>query len=587
MSLLSDGKRYWSAGFNIVAIGGDKKAIGKWKTWKYARQGDGDITALPWESALALAAIAGPTSDDLVCLDFDKAPGLNVLQGALGRLGLPAGYPWAVRSPGKGGGWHIWVRSHGLAGELARHGLDASKTVFEGPYPGADHVELRWNGCYTLLPPSLHPDGRYYEFVGPQPEGAPDEIDPKRLVRLSRWREKREPEREPPKSDGRDHAEDIRLALDRCVDKIERAAERNNALNECAYLMGGMSWAGANRGECERELVAAALRAGLTEHESIATFASGWDSGSDEPVVFKEKEFAAEKPASTQAPAKEAEAADTVGLDEALVYVVRYTKEPLPEGIAYPWPLVNSHAQPMRPGWLSYLAGYTSHGKTAAAIECAVSTAEAGKKVLFVSGEMSPEEIAIRVAQRFGLNTFRFYKGESNQHDHEVAEKARAHDAHKLVRIAYTRKLSGIERLIEQTEPALVIVDYLQFLDIGKGTRLEGTTRNSQALKDLARTCKLPVLCLSQLRRADRTNRDAEPELDDLRDSGSIEQDGDHVIFIWRKEIKKMYDAGHGAFDVHVGKFLVRKARMGRLGASGFEFNPFRQTFKEVPLEES
>jgi replicative DNA helicase len=196
---------------------------------------------------------------------------------------------------------------------------------------------------------------------------------------------------------------------------------------------------------------------------------------------------------------------------------------------------------------------------------------------------MSPEEIAIRVAQRFGLNTFRFYKGESNQRDREVAEEARAHQAHRLVRIAYTRKLAGIERLIEQEQPDLLIVDYLQFLEIGKGTRLEGTTRNSQALKDIARKCKLPVLCLSQLRRADRTNRDAEPELDDLRDSGSIEQDGDHVIFVWRKEIVPMYDTATGQnYNVHKGNFIVRKARMGELGKVGFAFNPYRQTFEQL-----
>jgi len=78
----------------------------------------------------------------------------------------------------------------------------------------------------------------------------------------------------------------------------------------------------------------------------------------------------------------------------------------------------------MRPGWLSFLAGYPGHGKTCAAIEIAIAAARQERRVLFVSLEMSPEEIAIRVAQKFGLNTEALYGGFPDDSDRYAFELA-------------------------------------------------------------------------------------------------------------------------------------------------------------------
>jgi replicative DNA helicase len=233
----------------------------------------------------------------------------------------------------------------------------------------------------------------------------------------------------------------------------------------------------------------------------------------------------------------------------------------------------------LRPGWLCYLAGYTSMGKTAAAIEITVTAAKSGKRVLFVSCEMSPDEIGVRVAQRWGLSGRRFYAGRAGVDDERAVDRALEVEAYDWVGIAYTRQMADIEAMAAAYDPGLLVVDYLQFLDIGRDSRLEGTTRNSHALKDIARRLEIPVLCLSQLRRADRSQRFAVPALDDLRDSGSVEQDADQVIFVHREREEQTRTV------LPNGEFVVAKARMGEQGSVKFTFDGGAQTFRVLDSE--
>jgi putative DNA primase/helicase len=94
-----------------------------------------------------------------------------------------------------------------------------------------------------------------------------------------------------------------------------------------------------------------------------------------------------------------------VGLVDAIRAVAVYGTTPMPRGIDYPWPVVNKLTRGLRPGWLAFLAGYPGHGKTAAALEAIIAAARQDKQVLFVSLEMPQDDVAIRVSQRFGLDT--------------------------------------------------------------------------------------------------------------------------------------------------------------------------------------
>lgn len=268
--------------------------------------------------------------------------------------------------------------------------------------------------------------------------------------------------------------------------------------------------------------------------------------------------------------------AGVISLREALTGAERWVHEPMPSGIPYPWPKVNHMTRGMRPGLLIYLAGYTGHGKSMAAMEVAKHNAIRGVSVLFVSLEMSPQELAVRLAQGYGLDTDRYYTGRPNATDKEAMATAREFLDNCQIDVAYLRSVEEIIHVASIIEPQLVVIDYLQLLDIGKETRLEGTTKNSHALKDFARSANIPVLCLAQLRRPNHKEAITVPTVFDLKDSGAIEQDADQVIFVARKQDTDTRVPGKE------GAFIVAKSRMGTTGKEDFIFDGELQRFEII-----
>ena len=269
-----------------------------------------------------------------------------------------------------------------------------------------------------------------------------------------------------------------------------------------------------------------------------------------------------------------------INLTEAIRSVSAWAREPMPRGIDYPWPGVTTLTRGLRPTWLAFMAGYPGHGKTAAAIETAVSAARQGKQVLFVSLEMSPDEIAIRVGQRFGLDTGRLYGGTPDDTDRYAFELAEGMPYHRLVNICYRGSLAEVEEIAQVMKPDLVIVDYLQLMDIGRESRVEGTTRNSHGLKRLAQKLQCAVLCLSQLSRPQERVKVYTPGIFDLKDSGAIEADADQIIFVYRER-----EPGNKT-PREEGAFIVAKARMGRTGMQSFVFDGATQQFEMKAVAE-
>ena len=240
---------------------------------------------------------------------------------------------------------------------------------------------------------------------------------------------------------------------------------------------------------------------------------------------------------------------------------------------SYPWREVDYCTRGLRPGWLTYLAGESSQGKTAAALEIADHTLSDGKTVLFLSLEMSAFELAVRVAQRNGFRAETLFKRNAQHEDFVTLSKLIGEPKWQRMRVETVDNVGQVGAVIRRTKPDLVILDYIQLLDIGRDTRLEGTTKNSRALKMLARKHNIPVIALSQLSRAGKEDRGKAPGLWRLRDSGALEQDADAVVFVWRKR----GEDGEGLLPE--GAFIVAKARMGRQGKVDFLFDGDRQTF--------
>lgn len=241
--------------------------------------------------------------------------------------------------------------------------------------------------------------------------------------------------------------------------------------------------------------------------------------------------------------------------------------------IDLPWSKVNACVRGLHAGWICILAGRPGHGKTAAAIEIALSAAKQHKKVLFVTLEMDAQELAVRVAQRFGLDSEHYYMGGMDETDWKAVDEASRFDALKNIQIEYADTMAKITSLVRVIRPQLVVIDYVQLIKHEHRDRVEGMTLTSNALKHMARRYNVPVLALSQLSRAPKDMRGQIPVLSDLRDSGALEQDADQVIFVWQHE-----DPQHHIVTGQ-GVFVVAKARMGKVGKQAFTFQGAKQVF--------
>ena len=210
----------------------------------------------------------------------------------------------------------------------------------------------------------------------------------------------------------------------------------------------------------------------------------------------------------------------------------------------------------LRDSDLIIIAGRPSMGKTALATTIAVNAARAGHPVFFASLEMSSEQLAARVmSAEVDISSVPIARGEITGDDF-----ARMVDAAPVLgrlpieidenpaltvsqlRLAVRRwharrtRMPGVK-----SELGVIVVDYLQLMNWDGGrhgrpeNRVQEVTEISKGLKAIAKEFKMPVVALSQLSRQVESREDKRPMLSDLRESGSIEQDADLVLFCYRE----------------------------------------------------
>jgi replicative DNA helicase len=133
-------------------------------------------------------------------------------------------------------------------------------------------------------------------------------------------------------------------------------------------------------------------------------------------------------------------------------------------------------------------------------------------------------------------------------------------------------------RLQAEHHLGLIIIDYLQLMEgRGKENRVQEISEISRALKNLAREINIPVLALSQLSRAVESRSPQIPKLSDLRESGSIEQDADVVLFLYREDREKPDTPNKNIVEVHIAKH-----RNGPVGRMSLYFEETSTTFKSL-----
>ena len=230
---------------------------------------------------------------------------------------------------------------------------------------------------------------------------------------------------------------------------------------------------------------------------------------------------------------------------------------------------------------LVIVAGRPSMGKTAFAMNIAENVSiESGKVVGVFSLEMSKEALLQRmICSVARIDSHRFRTGTLFQDDTRKLTHAMERLTQAPIFIDDTPGISLSEmrakaRRLQQSRGALdlVIVDYLQLMS-GGGRRFENRTQEvsaiSRGLKALAKELHVPVIALSQLSRAPESRGgDHRPQLADLRESGSIEQDADLVMFIFREEVYKQDDPDlQGRAEI-----IIAKQRNGPIGRINLAF---------------
>ncbi len=257
-------------------------------------------------------------------------------------------------------------------------------------------------------------------------------------------------------------------------------------------------------------------------------------------------------------------------------------------------------------GWqksdLIILAARPGMGKTSFVLSIARNAAIDYKKpVAFFSLEMSATQIVHRLFSiETGIDSEKISKGKLDEVEWvQLTNKIGNLSSANLI-IDDTPALSVFDlrakcrRLKHQHDIQLVIVDYLQLMqggtdkDKGKGTREQEISYISRSLKALAKELNIPVIALSQLSRAveTRANSTKRPLLSDLRESGSIEQDADMVLFIYRPEYYKLETFEDDSLASGKADIMFEKNRHGSTGNVRVRFESRYTKFSDVDSRE-
>ncbi len=280
---------------------------------------------------------------------------------------------------------------------------------------------------------------------------------------------------------------------------------------------------------------------------------------------------------------------------------------------------------------LLILAGRPGMGKTSLATNIAFAAADRwqreeldgipdekkqGAKAAFFSLEMSADQLATRIlAEQSGISSEALRTGRISHGDFDALSEASARlqnlplfiDDTPALTIAALR--TRARRLVRRHGVGVIIVDYLQLLQgtgRGDGNRVQEISEISRGLKTLAKELNLPVLALSQLSRAVESRDDKRPQLSDLRESGSIEQDADMVLFVFRQDYYLKMGEPYRPIDPHsepdkqaiwekwaaefdkaegISELIVAKQRHGSTGKVRLHFEARTTKFSDLADE--
>jgi replicative DNA helicase len=250
-------------------------------------------------------------------------------------------------------------------------------------------------------------------------------------------------------------------------------------------------------------------------------------------------------------------------LSEILQSVAQRMGKPQPGGVKTGIPKVDAVTGGLKPGEMIVLGARPSMGKTSLALNIVTRAAQAGKTVVVFSLEMSGEQVCQRILSDLSkVNLARIVTHRLSGNDYTALTNA-ANIAHRFG-VFVGENADNAEPVCRQIKHThgldLVVIDYLQLMSTKAESRQQEISKLSRRCKMLARSLGVPVLVLSQLNRAVEQRACKRPQLADLRESGSLEQDADIVKLLWRPAY---YDS---EADPTLAELIVAKHRNGPTG---------------------
>ncbi len=249
----------------------------------------------------------------------------------------------------------------------------------------------------------------------------------------------------------------------------------------------------------------------------------------------------------------------------------------------------------LQKGDLIIIGARPAMGKTTFAQNLAYNIASINRKgVLFFSMEMAANEIVDRmISDVSGVDNWKMRTGNLTDEEFTKIGDALGEMDEIPIYIDDTSSMTVVElrnkarRAMHDHQIGVVIVDYLQLISGSEryaGNRVQEVTEISRGLKILARELEIPVVALAQLSRSVTGRDDPRPVLSDLRESGSIEQDADLVMFLHRPDYYRQNDDDYE--DTHITELLIAKHRHGAVGKIELYFHPELLRFMSLDKRE-
>lgn len=258
-------------------------------------------------------------------------------------------------------------------------------------------------------------------------------------------------------------------------------------------------------------------------------------------------------------------------------------------GLDTGYPDLNNLTSGFKKNELIILAARPSVGKSTLALNFAANACKNKKHVAYFSLEMGHDQLIMRLLSTYsGIPLNKIVSGKISDEEMRLLMQARTtiNKFPLYIDQSSTTNLRDIKakclKLKKEGHLDFIIIDYLQLLSSGENlrNRVDEVSKISRGLKEMARTFEIPVLALSQLSRQIEQREDKKPVLADLRESGSIEQDADIVMFLHRDTPKKQ----EGEDTTKVVKsakteLIIAKNRQGATGSCNLIFKGTQSVF--------